>query len=211
MDTLEYFKIFVALLFMVNPIAALPTFLGATEQSSDRERKRTINTASLAVALVLVVFCLTGEGLLTMFGIRVDSFQVAGGVILLSLALSMLGGEPGSTKQRSEEAEDALASQNIGVVPLAIPLLSGPGTMSSMIVYANADPSWTHRGILVLLSIGVGVAVWCALHGATPLRRLLGRTGLNVVTRVMGIIVAAVAVEFITTGLLGLLPGLGRI
>ncbi len=211
MSVFDYFKIFTALLFMVNPIAAFPTFLAATSSMSPKERSRTTNTAAIAVTLVLVTFCLLGEGLLALFGIRVDSFQVAGGIILMTLALSMLGGEPGATKQRADEAEEALDRQSIGVVPLAIPLLSGPGTMSTMIVYANADPSMTHRGILVLISIGIGIAVWLGLRAADPMRRLLGRTGLNVATRVMGIIVAAVAVEFITTGLLGLLPGLGRI
>lgn len=208
MDAIEYLKVFVALLFMVDPLAAIPTYLAATAGDSKRERARTTRTAAIAVAALLGAFCLGGEIVLELFGIGIDSFRVAGGIILMLLALSMVTGTTGATKQRPEEAEEAVVKESVGVVPLAIPLLAGPGAMSFMIVNAHQQPSWTHRGILVGIGVGVAVAVWLSLMLAEPLRRILGRTGLNIATRLMGIIVAAVAVEFITGGLVGLMPGL---
>ncbi len=95
------------------------------------------------------------------------------------------------------------------MVPIAIPLLAGPGAMSSMIVYAHQDSSWVHRGSLVVIAVAVAVCVWVCLRTAEPLGRMLGPTGMNIATRIMGILIAAVAVEFITTGLAALLPGLG--
>ncbi len=209
MDWLGYLKIFIALVFMVDPIAAIPTYLASTDGRSDAERARTASTAGMTVAVVLTVFCLAGEPLLALFGISVDSFRVAGGLILLTLAASMLRGAPGPTKQRSDEAEDALHKEQVGVVPIGIPLLAGPGAMSSMIVYASQAPGWRHRSVLLVISAAVAIVAWLSLRLAAPLGRLLGRTGMHVSTRIMGIILAAVAVEFIATGVLGLLPGLG--
>ena len=209
MDLLDYLKIFVALLFMVDPVAAIPTFLAATAGDDLADRHKTALTAGVTVGTVLVIFVFTGSAILNLFGISIDSFRVAGGVILMLLALAMLGGAPGKTKQRPEEAEDAVDKENVGVVPIAIPLLAGPGAMSSMIVYSHQDPSLPHRGALALIALGIGLSVWLCLRLADPLGRLLGPTGLNIATRVMGILIAAVAVEFITAGLVGLLPGLG--
>ena len=209
MDVVSYLKIFVALLFMANPVAAIPTFLAATAGDGPKVRNRTALTAAITVGTVLVVFVFVGGGLLGLFGVSLHSFRVAGGVILMMLALAMLGGAPGRTKQRPEEVEDAVDKDNVGVVPIAIPLLAGPGAMSSMIVYSNQGSDLLHRGSLSMVAIGVAVCVWVCLRLADPLGRFMGPTGLNITTRVMGILIAAVSVEFITTGLVGLMPGLG--
>lgn len=209
MDVIAYLKIFVALLFMANPVAAIPTFLAATAGDGAVARHRTALTAAVTVATVLVIFVFAGGGLLDLFGVSLHSFRVAGGVILMMLALAMLGGAPGRTKQRPEEAEEAVDKDNVGVVPIAIPLLAGPGAMSSMIVYSNQSVELMHQGALVVVAFGVALCVWVCLRLADPLGRLMGPTGLNITTRVMGILIAAVSVEFITTGLVGLMPGLG--
>ncbi|MEC9071508.1 MAG: MarC family protein [Myxococcota bacterium] len=209
MDVVSYLKIFVALLFMANPVAAIPTFLAATAGDGPVERNRTALTAAVTVGAVLVIFVFAGGGLLGIFGVSIHSFRVAGGIILMMLALAMLGGAPGRTKQRPEEAEDAVEKDNVGVVPIAIPLLAGPGAMSSMIVYSNQGTDLLHRGTLSAVAIGVALCVWICLRLADPLGRFMGPTGLNITTRVMGILIAAVSVEFITTGLVGLMPGLG--
>ncbi len=207
-DFLGYTKIFIALLFMVDPLAAIPTYLVSTAQDSPRERQATARTAGIAVMIVLSVFVLVGEHVLSLFSVSIDSFRVAGGVILMILALAMLRGEAGPTKQRPEEAQEAVGKESVGIIPIAIPLLAGPGAMSSMILYAHQSDGWGHRLALVAIAAGESVVVWLSLSMGEQVRRLLGNTGMNIATRIMGILIAAVAVEFLAAGVAGLLPGL---
>ena len=127
----------------------------------------------------------------------------------MMLAFSMLGGTAGPTKQRPQEAEEAIEKENVGVIPLAIPLMAGPGAMSSIIVYSHQDPSWQHRAVLVGIVALIALIAWLCLLSAEYIRRGIGQTGMNIMTRIMGILIAAIAVEFVAAGLVGLMPGLG--
>ena len=209
MDWVMYKKIFVALLFMVDPVAAIPTYLSATEGESKAERRKTARTAAFAVACVLILFSLAGEHILALFSISISSFRVAGGMILMMLAFSMLRGSAGPTKQRPQEAAEAIEKENVGVIPLAIPLMAGPGAMSSMIVYSHQDPSVEHQGMLVGIVLVIALIAWLSLLSAEWIRKGIGQTGMNIMTRIMGILIAAIAVEFVAAGMVGLMPGLG--
>ena len=209
MDWVTYTKIFVSLLFMVDPVAAIPTYLAATEGESRTERRKTARTAAISVACVLILFTIAGEHILALFSISISSFRVAGGMILMMLAFSMLGGKAGPTKQRPQEAEEAVEKENAGVIPLAIPLMAGPGAMSSVIVYSHQDTTWQHQAALIGIVSSIAVLAWLCLLSAEFIRRGIGQTGMNIMTRIMGILIAAIAVEFVAAGMVGLMPGLG--
>lgn len=208
LDWADYLKIFVALIIIVNPVSALPLFVSMTAGNTDKEKKNIARVASLSVAVVLAVAALLGEQILSTFGITIASFKVGGAILILLMAISMMHAAPYREKQTPEEADEAAEKENIAVVPLAIPLLSGPGAISTTIVYATERSSPAHVGIIILCGLLVAVTTWLALRLATPISHWLGTTGVNIAIRLMGLLLAAVAVEILASGLVVLLPGL---
>lgn len=208
LDWAEYTKFFLALLVIVNPIGAVPLFVSMTAQDTAEERKRIARVASVSVAIVLVVAALGGEPLLSFFGITIASFKVGGAILILLLAISMMHAMPTGEKQTPEEAREAVDKESIAVVPLAIPLLSGPGAISTTIIYATERSSLSHIGGIIVCCLLASLATWIALRAATPVSQWLGKTGVNIAIRLMGLLLAAVAVEIFASGLLVLLPGL---
>src|SRR5712692_10367815 len=207
LDFADYAKIFVALLVIVNPIGTMPMFLGLTHRHSVADRKRIALVASISVAIVLTVSAVVGEHLLGFFGITIASFRVGGAILILLLAISMMHAAPSGEQQTPEEAKD---KESIAVVPLAIPLLSGPGAISTTIIYAAQRPSLAHLGGVVACCLLVALTTWIALRAATQIGSWLGKIGINVVIRIMGLLLAAVAVEIFASGIVVLLPGLGK-
>lgn len=208
LDWADYLKIFMALIIIVNPVSALPLFVGMTACNTDKEKKNIARVASLSVAVVLTVAALLGEQILSTFGITIASFKVGGAILILLMAISMMHAAPYREKQTPEEADEAAEKENIAVVPLAIPLLSGPGAISTTIVYATERSSLAHVGIIILCGLLVALTTWLALRLATPISHWLGTTGVNIAIRLMGLLLAAVAVEILASGLVVLLPGL---
>lgn len=208
LDWAEYTKFFLALLVIVNPIGAVPLFVSMTTQNTAEERQRIARVASIAVAIVLIVSSIAGQPLLAFFGITIASFKVGGAILILLLAISMIHAKPTGEKQTPEEAVEAADKESIAVVPLAIPLLSGPGAISTTIIYATGRSSLSHILMIIVCCLLVSLATWIALRAATPVSRWLGKTGVNIAIRLMGLLLAAVAVEIFTSGLLVLLPGL---
>lgn len=204
----EYAKIFLALVVIVNPVGAVPLFVSMTAENSEHEKKQIARIASIAVAVVLVMAAVIGQPLLTFFGITIASFKVGGAISILLIAMSMMRAAPAGEKQTPEEAKEAEHKANIAVVPLAIPLLSGPGAISTTIIYATERSSFGHLGVIILCCLLVAMATWIALRVATPVSNWLGKTGVNIAIRLMGLLLAAVAVEIMTSGLVVLLPGL---
>ncbi len=192
---------------MVNPIGIVPVFVSLTSHMSPEERNKTAVTASLAVAIILSASLIVGQSLLDLFSISIDSFRVAGGFLLISIAFSMMSGKLGEDKQNKQEKTDYISREQVGVVPLAIPLMAGPGAISSCIVYATEYPSAINitlfAGVICLFCLGV----WILLKSAPFIVRMLGQTGINVVTRIMGLILGSIGVEFVTSGLKALFPG----
>jgi multiple antibiotic resistance protein len=205
-----YVKIFTTLLAIVNPLGVVPVFVSLTEGLTVQERRRIVRTTSTAVAVVLGFATVFGRPVLNFFGISIASFKVGGGILLLLMSISMMQARHTQSKQTPEEAEEAEEKESIAVVPIAVPLLAGPGAISTVIIYAGASSGPIHLGLIVLIGLFIGLLSWLALSAADPLRRMLSKTGINIATRLMGLLLAAIAVEFITGGLVDLLPGLGH-
>jgi len=208
LDWAEYTKFFLALLVIVNPVGAVPLFVSMTEQHTVDEKRRIARAASAAVAVVLVLSAIAGQPLLAFFGITIASFKVGGAILILLLAISMMHATPTGEKQTPEEAREAEDKESIAVVPLAIPLLSGPGAISTTIIYSTGRSSLSHILLIIACCLLVSLATWVALRAATPVSLWLGKTGVNIAIRLMGLLLAAVAVEIFTSGILVLLPGL---
>lgn len=205
----EYFKFFAALMAIVNPIGAVPIFINLTTDQKERDRKKTAFLAACSTSTILCVALLTGEAILTFFGISIASFRVGGGILILLMAISMLHAKHSTVKHTDEEIKDSVDRETVAVVPLGTPLLAGPGAISTVILYGQRYSSPAHYLLLVVEIVLLGMAVWLCFRTAPLVASYLGRTGINVVTRIMGLIMAAVGVEFIANGLKQLFPVLG--
>ncbi|EJN6826936.1 hypothetical protein ATY35_02120 [Vibrio cidicii] len=203
-----FLQFFLGLVAAVNPVGIMPVFVSLTGHMTPEEKHKTALTANIAVAVILVVSLLAGQMLLDMFSISLDSFRVAGGLLLLSIAFSMMSGKLGEDKQNKQEQSEYVSREQIGVVPLAMPLMAGPGAISSTIVYGARYPSMFDTvGIVVTVAI-FSFCSWLLFRSAPLIVRFLGQTGINVITRIMGLILGALGIEFIANGLRNLFPGL---
>lgn len=202
------FKIGIALFAIVNPIGTVPVFVSATDGWSAQDRARTAKIAALTVFLVLVSSAFFGDQILKFFSISIPSFQVGGGILLMLIAISMMHGKQSGTRQTPEEAQEVADRQVIAIVPLSIPLLAGPGAISNMIIAAQQRSSfWGHLSLAIPVAV-VCLLIWVILRLAGNIADKLGTIGINIVTRLMGLILAAMAVEFIARGIAGLFPAL---
>jgi len=203
------FKPLITLLAIVNPLAIVPFFIHYTQGFSRLQRQRTVLISSFTAFTVIAASALLGLQILEFFGISLASFQVGGGLLLMTSALSMINAQPAEARANADEIQSAGVKDSIAVVPLTIPLLTGPATMSTVVIYAEQAKSAFQ--LLTLVGYGVVVAGATALcfSLATPIARVLAQTGINVMTRLMGLILAALAVEVMANGLHKLFPGLG--
>jgi multiple antibiotic resistance protein len=202
----EYTRFFIALFVILDPFAAVPIFLVLTKAYTATERGRIVNIAALSVFLVLVIASLTGETLLHAMGTTLASFRVGGGIVLLLMALAMLRAQTDTVRTTPVEEAEAEDKRTIAVVPLAIPLLAGPGSISTVIIQMHRSDTQYH-GVLVILSITlVCLLLWLVLRMAATIGKLLGQIGLNIINRLFGLILAAIAVEIMANGLRQLFP-----
>ncbi|HZO80132.1 MAG TPA: MarC family protein [Candidatus Binataceae bacterium] len=204
----QYSETLVALFVIADPVGAVPIFLTLTQHQSPADRKHLADVTALAVAIILAASVFVAEPFLRFFGVDVAAFRVAGGILIMLMALGMLEAAPRRTQRTPEEMAEAERKTEIAVVPLAIPLIAGPGAISTVIIYAHQSATWFDTIYLVGACVLVAISVWLALRAADPIRDVLGATGINVVTRLLGVILTAVAVEFITSGLSRRLSGL---
>jgi multiple antibiotic resistance protein len=208
------YKPLITLLAIVNPLAIVPFFIHYTQDFSHEQRSRTIAISSFSAFVVIAVSALAGLHILDFFGISLASFQVGGGMLLLTSALNMLNAQPAEAKPTTHEMEDGAAKAAMGasiaVVPLTIPLLTGPATMSTVVIYAEKAKTFWQLSTLVGYGVVIGLATALCFALAQPIARVLGKTGINVMTRLMGLILAALAVEVMSDGLMKLFPALGR-
>jgi multiple antibiotic resistance protein len=207
-------KPLITLLAIVNPLAIVPFFIHYTAGFSSEQLRKTVLISSFSSFVVIAVSALAGLHILEFFGISLASFQVGGGMLLLTSALNMLNAQPAEAKTNTHELEDgaekAAMGASIAVVPLTIPLLTGPATMSTVVIYADKAKTFWQLGTLVGYGVVVALATALCFSLAQPIARALGKTGINVMTRLMGLILAALAVEVMTDGLTKLFPVLGR-
>ncbi len=205
-------KPLITLLAIVNPIGVIPFYIHFTRSFTAEQRRKTIRTAAFSVFVVIAISTLMGLKVLGYFGITLASFQVGGGLLLLMSAIQMLQAQPAES-QSSDVDEGAIRADSgasIAVVPLTIPLLTGPAAISTVVIYAEKAKSFWQLSTLLLYGLIIGLATWVALSMAGRIARFMGQTGINVMTRLMGLILAAIAVEVMSDGLIKLFPILGR-
>ncbi|KQU77944.1 MULTISPECIES: MarC family protein [unclassified Rhizobacter] len=205
---MDIYKPLIALLAIVNPIGVIPFFIHFTGGFTREQRQRTIRVAAFSAFIVIAVSAIAGLKIIEFFGISLASFQVGGGTLLLISALQMLNAQPAETRQEdvTEGNTKVDAGDSIAVVPLTIPLLTGPATISTMVIYADKTRHWWEIAVLVGYGVVIGIAVWLAFSASGRIARVLGKTGINVMTRLMGLILAALAVEVMSDGLVKLFP-----
>ena len=209
-----YFPIkpLITLLAIVNPIGVIPFFIHFTSNFSAEQRRKTARVAAFTAFLVIALSALVGLQILEFFGISLASFQVGGGLLLLMSAIQMLHAQPAESRAQDvdEGASRADSGASIAVVPLTIPLLTGPAAISTVVIYAEKTRHFWDLGILVGYGLIIGIATWLSLSTAGRVGRFMGQTGINVMTRLMGLILAAIAVEVMSDGLIKLFPALSH-
>ena len=205
-------KPLITLLAIVNPIGVIPFFIHYTRRFSVAQRKKTARVAATTAFLVIALSALLGLKILEFFGISLASFQVGGGLLLLMSAIQMLNAQPAESKASDvdEGASRADAGASIAVVPLTIPLLTGPASISTVVIYAEKTANVWQLSVLVGYGLIIGLATWLSLSAAGKIGKVLGQTGINVMTRLMGLVLAAIAVEVMSDGLIKLFPALAR-
>ena len=199
-----------SIFFLVDPFAAIPGFLAITESADPARRKRMAGKGAITCFVVLTGFALGGQLLFRMFGITLPAFEVAGGLILLLIGLDMLEAKRSPTQEAHGDTEEAAAKEDAGIVPLGIPMLAGPGAISSVMVLVGQVPSlwhWEMGAILGSIAFTSLVTYW-VLASASQVRRVMGDTGIRILVRVMGLLLVALAMQFFVNGLsdLGIIP-----
>lgn len=210
LDIQDYLKIFIGIIAILNPLGAIPMYLSLTAHHTEHDKRQVAIAAARGAAIILLVTLFFGELILSVFGISVNSFRVGGGILILLMAISMLHAQTSPAKNTEAERQEAQRKESVSIVPLAMPILAGPGAISSIILYGNRAPGWQHDLIVAgeIVLVGAIIALLLAVSG--KIARQLGQTGMNIITRVMGLILAAIAVEFISLGLKGLFPVLNH-
>jgi len=192
-----------SIFFLVDPFAAIPSFLAITESADPPRRKRMARKGALTCFIVLTSFALGGQLLFKMFGITLPAFEIAGGLILLLIGLDMLQAKRSATQEATGETEEASHKEDAGIVPLGIPMLAGPGAISSVMVLVGQVPSlwhWEMGAILGSIGLTSLVSYW-VLAGADRVRRVMGETGIRILVRIMGLLLVALAMQFFVNGL----------
>ncbi len=205
-----YIKIFIALIVLVNPIEGIPLFLNNTNNLSRDQKILIAKKTSIAVFIILFVSLFAGRYVLELFGISIGSFSFAGGIIIFLIAVNMVIGKSSDSGEKSLPGQPPKNQEDISVVPLATPLLAGPGAISSMIVYGSKSTGIIEDVLLCVIVISVSTGVWLSLKAATRMERTLHETGVKVLTKISGLLVAAIAVELIFAGLKQMLPSLAK-
>ncbi|GAP37855.1 MarC family protein [Piscinibacter sakaiensis] len=205
---MDIYKPLVALLAIVNPIGVVPFFIHFTQNFSREQRYRTMRVSAFSAFLVIAISALAGLKIIEFFGISLASFQVGGGALLLISSIQMLNAKPAETRPEDVDEGSSKVDQgaSIAVVPLTIPLLTGPATISTMVIYADQTRHWWQLGVLVGYGVVVGLVTYAVFAASGRIARVLGTTGINIMTRLMGLILAALAVELLADGLHKLFP-----
>jgi multiple antibiotic resistance protein len=203
----DYLRFIVTLVAVLDPFLAIPIFLGVTASRKPAARRRLVHAVTLTVFAVLAGAAVFGEALLKLIGASLPAFRVGGGLVLLLMALAMLNAQAGGVRQSRAEAKELESRDPSGVVPLAVPLLAGPGAIGTTIIAAQAGGA-AHVAALVGCIALVCVLLWSILRVADLVGSRMGITGLNIATRLLGLLLAAIAIEMMAEGLKALLPGL---
>ena len=199
-----------SIFFLVDPFAAIPSFLAITEGVDAARRKRMARKAASTCFVVLTSFALGGQYIFQMFGIKLPAFEIAGGLILVLIGLDMLEAKRSPTQEATGDTEEGAAKEDAGIVPLGIPMLAGPGAISSGMVLVGQVPTlwnWEMAAVLGAIAVTAFASYW-VLAGASRVRTVLGETGIRILVRIMGLLLVALAMQFFVNGLtdLGIIP-----
>lgn len=211
MTVTDFINFFMTLLIIANPMAALPAFLNVTASDGYEQRKKTALTTSIAVLVILVMMTFIGRAFLKILGIQVYAFQITGGLILVLLAFSMLNASPSRIQETQEEQKEDKKKDSVAIVPLAIPLIAGPGAISTIILEVSLRPSFHNQMLVCLACFLVALFMGTLLYFASGLEKKMGQTGLNIFSRIGGLILAAISIQTVANGLIGLFPILGHV
>jgi len=193
------FVAFTSIFALVDPIAAVPTFLVMTTHDKDR-RRHTARRASWTCFLVLSIFALAGPYIFEMFGITLPAFRIAGGIVLGLIGLDMLRARRSPVKETPDEAVEGAEKEDASVTPLGIPMLAGPGAMSSVTVLMAQNPDWVHRAIVLTAVATSALSSYLILRAAERVGSMMQETGIRILSRLMGLLLTSVAVQFILDG-----------
>jgi multiple antibiotic resistance protein len=202
----EYTRFLTTLIVILDPLAAVPLFLGLTHGLSTEQRTRAAALTVFTVLSALVAAALFGDTLLRVIGTSLASFRVGGGIVLLLMALAMLRGQPEPVSSNTTEA--VREQESVAVVPLGIPLLAGPGAISTVIIEMDRSTTPLHLPLVILCIVAISGVLWLTLRLAVPIGARLGRLGLNILHRLLGLLLSAIAVEIMANGLIVLFPAL---
>jgi len=193
-----------SIFFLVDPFAALPTFLAVTAGADAQRRRKMAWKASVTAMVVLSLFAVVGQHIFDMFGIKLPAFEIAGGIILLLIGLDMLEAKRSPTQESHAEAAEAALKEDAGIVPLGIPMLAGPGAITSvMVLVGQAQTKWQMVAILVAIFITAAIC-YLVLGNSDRVARALGETGVRILVRIMGLLLVALAVQYFVNGLVDL-------
>jgi multiple antibiotic resistance protein len=198
----------VTMLTITNPFGALAIFAGITSDRSDAEKKSIAFKAGFSVAIILLIVTWGGHMLLKVFGVTPPGLEVAGGVIIALMGLSMLHSKTSEMSHNKAESQEAKDKPSIAAVPIAMPIIAGPGAITAVILATQKFPSFEDKLAISFICLSVSVVLWGCLYFASPISQRLGVSGMNVVSRIMGMILTAIAFQMLTSGLKQLLPGL---
>jgi multiple antibiotic resistance protein len=209
-DTTFFVNAYVGLLSILDPLGAIPILLSLTQSRGVAQTRRIVTTTIIACAVAVYTVAFFGSAILDFFGISMPAFRASGGILILLMAIQMMQGESRRAKHTPEEHAEAAERENIAVVPIAIPLLVGPGTMSTTVLLSHRAETMELQAVLIVAIAAVIATTWLCLSLSEVIRRLLGESGLRIASRIMGLLLAALAVQFIADGLRELFPGLVR-
>ncbi len=200
---------FSAIFFVVDPFAVVPVFITITEGDSEEKRREMARRACMVSAAILLAFLVGGGLIFKLFSLTLAAFKIAGGILLLLTALDMLRSMPARTRTSGKELSEAVNKPDVAIVPLAMPLLAGPGAIATVMVLVGKAPNATGRASVYVAIFMVSLIAFGVLRSASLMARVLGQTGINLISRFMGLILAAIAVQFVLDGVLEAFPRLG--
>ncbi|QCO70823.1 YchE family NAAT transporter [Buchnera aphidicola] len=207
-DLSIYIKFFIGLCALVNPIGMIPIFTTMTNNQSFLERKKTNLIANFSASLILLISLFFGADILNIFGISINSFRIAGGILIISIAFSMISGQFIKKIKKTKDKKEENKLDNISVVPLAMPLIAGPGAISSTIVWSTYYSSWMNLFLCSLVIFLFSFVCWLCFEAAPCVVQILGKMGINIITRIMGLLLMSLGIEFIIIGIKSIFPGL---
>jgi len=191
-----------SIFFLVDPFTVIPLFLAVTSDSPPQERRWIARRSAWTCAIVLATFAVAGSLIFKMFGITLPAFKIAGGIILLQIGLDMLQARQSGTRSTPEETREGAAKEDASIIPLGMPMLAGPGAISTvMVLIGGSHEVWQHVVIYATIIL-TGAASYMVLAGADRVRRYMGETGIRILMRLMGLLLVALAVQFVANGLI---------